>query len=83
MIKHLPMKESDIFPREIVKSDLIHVFSSKSIKVFQLLSKSKFLNFRTSVNPNHGNETKSDMFSWGIFKSDISFHRLQNTKIFQ
>ena len=25
----------------------------------------------TKVNPNNGNETKSDIFPWDIFKSDI------------
>ena len=24
----------------------------------------------TKVNPNNGNETKSDIFTWDIFKSD-------------
>ena len=33
--------------------------------------KLKFLNFMTQVNPNNGNETKSDIFPWDIFKSDI------------
>ena len=37
----------------------------------------------TTVKPNNGNETKSDIFSWDIFKSDIIFHQSQNTKIFQ
>ena len=37
----------------------------------------------TKVNPKNGKETKSDIFPWDIFKSDIIFHRLQNTKIFQ
>ena len=37
----------------------------------------------TRVNPNNGNETKSDIFSWDIFKSDIIIHLSQNTKIFQ
>ena len=37
----------------------------------------------TTVNPNNRNETKSDIFSWDIFKSDIMFHWSQNTKIFQ
>ena len=37
----------------------------------------------TTVNPGNGNKTKSDFFSWGIFKSDIIFHWSQNTKIFQ
>ena len=27
----------------------------------------------TEVNPNNGNETKSDIFPWDIFKSDITF----------
>ena len=36
----------------------------------------------TKMNPNNGNETKSDIFSWDIFKSDIIFHWLQNTKNF-
>ena len=28
----------------------------------------------TKVNPNNGNETKSDIFPWDIFKSEIIFH---------
>ena len=35
------------------------------------------------VNPNNENETKSDIFSMDIFKSDITFHWAHNTKIFQ
>ena len=34
----------------------------KRPKVFQCLSKSKFLNFVIKVNPNNGNETKSRIF---------------------
>ena len=37
----------------------------------------------TKVNPNNENETKSDIFSMDIFKSDLAFHWAQNTKIFQ
>ena len=37
----------------------------------------------TELNPNDGNETKSDIFSWDIFKSDITFHWSQNTIILQ
>ena len=44
--------------------------------------KSKFLSFMTKVNPNKGNETKSDIFQWDIFKSEIIFHWLQNANIF-
>ena len=28
----------------------------------------------TKVNPNNGNETKSDIFPWDIFKSDIIYY---------
>ena len=35
-----------------------------------MLSKSEFLSFMTKVNPNNGNETKSDIFPWDIFKSN-------------
>ena len=42
-----------------------------------------FLGFMATVNPNNGNETKSDIFYWDTFKSDVIFHWLQNTKIFQ
>ena len=31
----------------------------------------------TKVNPNNGNEIKSDIFSWDIIKSDIIFHWFQ------
>ena len=37
----------------------------------------------TTIDPNNGNETNSDIFLWDIFKSDIIFHWLQITKIFQ
>ena len=47
---------------------------SKNIKIFQVLSKSKFLHFMTKVNPNNGIETKSDIFPRNIFKSDIIFY---------
>ena len=37
----------------------------------------------TKVNPNNRNETKSDIFLWDIFKSDIIFDWSQITKISQ
>ena len=37
----------------------------------------------TKVNPDIGNETKSDVFPWDIFKSDIIFQWSLNTKIFR
>ena len=53
-----------------------NLFLSKYIKVFQWLSKSEFLSFTTKVNPNNGNETKSDIFPWDIFKSDTFFYQI-------
>ena len=50
------------------------LYLSKNIKVFQQLSESKFLVFMNNVNPNNESETKSDIFSWNIFKSNITFH---------
>ena len=41
---------------------------SKIIKIFQWLSKSKFVSFMTKVNPKNGAEAKSDIFPWDIFK---------------
>ena len=36
----------------------------------------KFISFMTKVKPSNGNETKSDIFSWDIFKSNtISFYQ--------
>ena len=37
----------------------------------------------TKVNPNNGNETLSDIFSWHIHKSEIISHWSQNVKMFQ
>ena len=65
----------EIFPWDIFI--LRHIFLSKSIKIFQRLSKSKFLSFMTERNP------KSSIFSWDIFKSDIMFDCSQYTKVFQ
>ena len=36
----------------------------------------------TKVNPNNGNETKSDIFSWDIFKYDNIFFLSKNIKVF-
>ena len=37
----------------------------------------------TKVNPNNGNETKSGIFPWSIFKSDIISFLSKNIKAFQ
>ena len=57
-----------------------------NLTFFFFFDKNKFKSFNdfmTKVNSNCGNETKSDIFSWIIFKSDINFHRSLDTKIFQ
>ena len=59
-----------------------YLFLSKNIKVFQRLSKWKFLSFMTKVNLNNGNETKSDIFLWDIFKSDKISFLSENIKVF-
>ena len=50
--------KSDIFPWSIFKSDTISFFNWEEIKVFQSISKSKFLCFMTTLNRNNGNETR-------------------------
>ena len=44
--------------------------------------KLKLLSFMTKVNPNNENETKSDIFLWNIFKSDVISFSIKKTKIF-
>ena len=51
-----------------------HIFFIKKYQSISVTSKSKFLGFMFEVNPNNGNETKSGIVSWDIFKYDtISF----------
>ena len=45
--------------------------------------KIEYLSFFITLNPNDGNETKSGIFSWDIFKSDTICFLSKNTKIFQ
>ena len=61
---------------------LRYIIFNKKI-LFQWLSKPIFLSFMSKVNSNNGNETKTDIFSWSTFKSDIIFHSSQNTEIIQ
>ena len=83
--------KSNILPWGIFKSATIsfHISNftyfaySFYIKISQWLSKLKFFIFLSTVNSNNRNQTKSDIFSWDILRSDIVFHWLQNTKICQ
>ena len=54
-----------------------YLFLSKNIKAFQWFSKLKF------QNGNNGNETKSNIFPWDIFKSNSISYSTQSTNIFQ
>ena len=69
----MEMKQNQTFFLETYSNLTPYPCLSKNIKKFQL-SKSKFLSFMTNVNPNNGNEIKSDIFPWDIFKSDVIFH---------
>ena len=60
-----------------------YIFLSKKAKLFQWLSKSKFLSVMTKVDLNNRNETKSVNFPCDIFKSDNIFQWSQNTKLFR
>ena len=48
-----------------------------------MTSKIEILSFVTKVNPNNGNETKSDIFSSDIFKPDTTSISIKNIKVFQ
>ena len=37
----------------------------------------------TKVNPSNGNETKSDIFPWDVFKSNIMSFLSKKIKVFQ
>ena len=67
----MEMKQNQTFFHDTYSNLTPYHFLSKNNEVFQWLSKSKFLSFMNKVNPNNGNETKSDIFSCDIFKSDI------------
>ena len=69
----MEMKQNQTFFHGTYSNLTPYLFLLKNIKIFQWLSKSKFLSFMTKVNPNNGIETKSDIFPWNIIKSDIFF----------
>ena len=60
-----------------------HIFIIKKYSSTSMTLKLKFFSFMTAANPNNGNETKSDIISWDLFKFDIVFHWSQNTETFQ
>ena len=56
------MKQTQTFFHRTNLNLTPYLFLSKNIKVLQKLLKSNFLGFTIKVNPNNGNETKSDIF---------------------
>ena len=83
----MEMKQNEIFFHGTYSNLNSHRFLSKrrqqqKIKVFEWLLKPRFLSFATTVNQSNRNETKSDIFSLDIFKSDNTFYWSQNTKYF-
>ena len=58
----MEVKQSHTYFRETYSTLTSYIQLSKNIKVVQWLSKSIFLGSMTTVNPNNGNETKSDSF---------------------
>ena len=61
----MEMKQNQTFFRGTYSNLTPYLFLSKNIPVFQWLSKSIFLSFMTTVNPNTVNETKSETFFMG------------------
>ena len=51
-----------------------YVFYQKILKYFNDFQNRNFSVLVTKVNPNNGNETKSNIFPWDKFKFDIIFH---------
>ena len=76
----MKMKQNQTFFHWTYSNLTKNIFLSKNIKIFQKIWRLKYLSFMIKVNPQNGTETKSDIFLWDIFKSNIIFHWSQNTK---
>ena len=63
----------------IVKCDIFY----KKLKYFNDFQNMKFLSFITKLNPKNGSETKPDIYSKDIFKSDTIFFLSKKIKVFQ
>ena len=74
--------KSSTFPWDIFKFDDIY-FLIKNIKVFNILSKLKFVSFTNKLNKSIRNEAKSDILLCDIFKSDVIYLLSKNIKVFQ
>lgn len=74
----MEMKQDQTYFNGTYSNLISYRFYQKILRTY--FSKSKFLGFMTTVNPNSGNERKSGIFRWDIFKSDVIFYWWQNTK---
>ena len=72
-IQTMELEQNQTFFHGTYSNLMSYLFLLKTIKKLQWLEKSNFLSFMTKMNPNNGNETKSDIFHWYIFKSEIIF----------
>ena len=78
----MEMKRTRHFPLRHIQ--IWHlIFFMKKCSSISLTFKIKISQFYDYRIPNNGNETKSDIFAWYIFRSDIIFQWSQNTKQFQ
>ena len=68
----MEMKQNETFFHGTCSNLTPCLFSSKNIKAFKCLSKSKFLSFITKLNPDNGNETK-------FFLQLVFFNRIEHT----
>ena len=68
----MEMKENETFSQGTYSNQTPYLFSQQILKCFNGFQNQNF-SFMTTVEPNNGNETKSDIFSWGIHKSEIIF----------
>ena len=62
------MKQNQTFFHGMYSNLTPYLSLPKNMKTFKWLLKSKFLSFMTKVNPNNGNEAKSDIFPRDIYK---------------
>ena len=70
----MDMKQNQTFPHGTHSNLRPYFFYQNMVKYFNDFQNKQFFSFMTKMNPNNGNEKKSDVFPWDIFKTDtISF----------
>ena len=64
----MKMKQNQTSFHGIYLNLTAHIFNQNISNYFNDFQNQDFSIFLTKVNPNNGNETKSDIFPWHIFK---------------